>query len=109
MLPVEMPTADATTDKGQMIIFIDEQFRRLGMFYGAESGVRNEFIRQLDYRTKYWVLNMLIISGRNITPGVIGKKLTQKKSAEKQPKRIALFHRNKHSVEDDRTIQEAYE
>jgi len=60
MLPVEMPTADATTDKGQMIIFIDEQFRRLGMFYGAESGVRNEFIRQLDYRTKYWVLMRVV-------------------------------------------------
>lgn len=41
-------------------MFIDEQFRRLGMFYGAECGVRNEFIRQLDTRTKWWVMMRVV-------------------------------------------------
>jgi hypothetical protein len=48
------------TDKGEMIMFIDGQFRRLGMFYGAECGVRNEFIRQLDTRTKWWVMMRVV-------------------------------------------------
>jgi hypothetical protein len=48
------------TDKAEMIMFIDGQFRRLGMFYDSECDQRNEFIRQLDTRTKWWVLMRVV-------------------------------------------------
>lgn len=41
-------------------MFIDEQFRRLGMFYNTESDVRDGFIRQLDTRTKWWVMMRVV-------------------------------------------------
>jgi hypothetical protein len=49
-------------DKGkwEMIQFIDGQFKRLGMFYQSEIGQRNDFIRQLDSRTQWWVLMRVV-------------------------------------------------
>jgi hypothetical protein len=54
------------TDKGEMIMFIDGQFRRLGMFYETEKGQRNEFIKQLDTRSRWWVLMRVVeyVNGR---------------------------------------------
>jgi hypothetical protein len=43
-------------EKQEVVQFIDAQFRRLGMFYQSETNIRDEFIRQLDYRTKWYVL-----------------------------------------------------
>jgi hypothetical protein len=48
------------TDFGEMVMFIDGQFRRLGMFYDTEKGQRNEFIKQLNTRTKWWVLMRVV-------------------------------------------------
>jgi hypothetical protein len=41
-------------------MFIDSQFRRLGMFYDTEIPQRNDFIRQLDTRTKWRVLTRVV-------------------------------------------------
>jgi hypothetical protein len=47
-------------EKQEVIQFIDAQFRRLGMFYQSETNVRDEFIRQLDNRTKWYVLMRVV-------------------------------------------------
>jgi len=52
--------AEQLTDFGEMVMFIDGQFRRLGMFYDTEKGHRNEFIRQLSTRSKWWVLMRVV-------------------------------------------------
>lgn len=41
-------------------MFIDQQFSRLGMFYSNEKGVRDTFIRELDTRTKWYVLMRVV-------------------------------------------------
>jgi hypothetical protein len=48
------------TDKGHMVMFIDSQFRRLGMFYESEKPTRNMLIKQLDTRTKWWVMSRCV-------------------------------------------------
>jgi hypothetical protein len=44
------------TDHQQMVMFINKQFHRLGMFYDSEKGMRNHFISQLNTHTKWRVL-----------------------------------------------------
>lgn len=47
-------------DRNDMIMFIDNQFRRLGMYYDMEVSQRNKFIGQLDTRTRWWVLKCVV-------------------------------------------------
>jgi hypothetical protein len=43
-----------------MIMFIDGQFSRLGIFKGTHSHIMNAFIKQLDTRTKWWVMMRVV-------------------------------------------------
>ena len=47
-------------DRIELILFIDSQFRRLGMYYNAEVHQCNEFVRQLDTRTRWYVLMRVV-------------------------------------------------
>jgi hypothetical protein len=53
-------TQQQLTDKGEMIMFIDGQFSRLGMFKGTHHYEMMRFIQQLDTRTKWRVLMCVV-------------------------------------------------